>query len=112
MGLSSSCGIVKSDDSWSGVTEMAIIQPAIVHPIADHSCLDGRSNKITLVTSKLIMIDADPNTPTVDGGNHVNARKSSVEAATERNIATIKSGLRNTDCVNGADLFCVRERGS
>lgn len=111
MGLSSSCGTGISA-SYSGVTDMASRHPAIVHAMAVHSSVFGRSNKMTRVTKRLMIMDVDPKTPTVAGGNHVKAIKSSVEAAAERNIAIINNGRQNTGHFRGVVRFLFLVLGS
>ncbi len=53
----------------------------------------------------LMIIDMEPKTPTVDGGNHVNAIKSKVEAATDKNIAIMNKGLVKTVVFSGCGRF-------
>lgn len=111
MGLSSSCGTGISA-SYSGVTDMASRHPTIVHAMADNSSVVGRSNKMTRVTKRLMIMDVDPKTPTVDGGSHVKAIKSSVEALAERNMAIINNGRQNTGHVRGMARFLFLVLGS
>jgi len=85
-----------SPESWLGVTEIARKHPEMTYKMATHSSLLGFSNSIICVTNILMIIDIEPKTPTVDGGNHVKAKKSNVEAATERNTAIINNGLIKT----------------
>ena len=95
MGLCIHCGIGRPE-SWSGVTEIARKHPKITYKMAIHSSLLGFSNSMICVTNILMIMDMEPKTPTVDGGNHVRAKKSNVEAAMERNTAIIKRGLIKT----------------
>ena len=92
MGLSMSSGGVLSCWDSSGVVEMASMHPTIMYAMGTHSLGFGDSNNITRVTAKLITMDKLPNTPIVDAGNHVSAKKSSVEAAHDINMASINSG--------------------
>lgn len=91
---------------------MASKHPVIVQAIADHSCLVGRSNNMIRVTNKLMMIDVEPKTPTVAGGSHVNAKKSKVDAAAERKIATMNKGRQKTGHFKGTFLFRFLVLGS
>jgi len=54
-------------------------------------------------------MDVEPKTPTADGGSHVSAKKSRVDAPADIKIAMINNGLQKTDDVNGLVLFrfCV-----
>jgi len=110
-GLSISCGGVWFELS-SGVTDMAIIHPTMTYAMGTHSFGFGFSNRITRVTARFMMIDKEPNTPIVVGGNHVSARKSSVDAAADSTMAIINSGLQNSDDDNGRARFRSFVRGS
>ena len=88
-------------ESWSGVTDIANKHPIITYAMATHSSFVGFSNNTTLVTKILMIIDIEPKTPTVDGGSQVNAIKSNVDAAMDKNIAIINSGLRKTTDLSG-----------
>ena len=77
-----------------------------------HSFESGCSKRITLETSKLIMMDTAPNMPTVMGGSHVSAKKSIVEAANDKNIARTNSGRTKIDVLTGVGRLWRRVRGS
>jgi len=57
-------------------------------------------------------MDVEPKTPTVEGGNHVNAKKSNVHPAADKKMAITKRGLKNTDRVKGMVLLCFLVLGS
>jgi hypothetical protein len=57
-------------------------------------------------------MDIEPKTPTVDGGNHVRAIKSKVDAAMDKNIAIINNGRKKTEVFNGIDLLFFLVLGS
>lgn len=110
-GLSMSCGGVWLELS-SGVTDIAIMHPMITYAMGTHSFGFGFSNRITRVTAKFMIIDKEPKIPIVAGGNHVRAKKSSVDAAADSTIAMINRGLQNSDDVNGRVRFRSFVRGS
>lgn len=53
-----------------------------------------------------------PKIPTVAGGSHVNAKKSNVAAANDRQSATMNNGRQNTDDDRVDDLLRARVLGS
>jgi hypothetical protein len=91
---------------------MATKHPNTTYAMAVHSSFVGFSKSMTLVTNKLMMIELEPKTPTVDGGNHVNAKKSNVDAAMDKKIAITNNGLKKTGVVKGWDLLLFLVRGS
>ena len=76
----------------SGVTDIASIQPTITYAMGIHSLGLGFSNRMTLVTARLMMIDMLPKTPTLAGGKKVRAKKSNVDAAADSTSAMMNNG--------------------
>lgn len=86
-----SCGGLRFELS-SGVTDMASMHPMITYAMGIHSFCLGFSNRMTLVTAKLMMIDMLPKIPTLAGGKEVSAKKSNVDAAADSTSAMINNG--------------------
>ena len=92
--------------------QMASMHPATTHAMDAHSLESGCSKRTTFETSKLMIIETAPKMPTVIGGNHVNAKKSIVEAANDIKIAMINSGRQYTAVLMGVGLLRRRVLGS